>query len=96
MDHGARMGVAEVVDIGAGGVEEGRAQGIDALGSPDQGCLLAAGESGERAQRHLTGAARSPQGDRKEIHQGTLGLKPHPHGDVIPSRSDNKAGQGPR
>ena len=48
MDHGAQMGVAEVVDIGAGGVEEGGAQRVDALATPDDGRLLAAGELRER------------------------------------------------
>ena len=32
MDHGAQMRVAEIMDIGGGGIEEGRAQRIDALG----------------------------------------------------------------
>ena len=32
MDHGAHMGVAEIMDVGAGGIEERRAQRIDALG----------------------------------------------------------------
>ncbi len=70
MNHRAQMGVAEIVDVGAGGVEEGRAQRIDALAAADHGRLLAAGEFGERAQRCLDrpGAA-ARQRHRKEIHE---------------------------
>ena len=91
MNHGAQMGVAEIMDIGAGGIEEGRAQRIDALGPPDHGRLLSAGEFGKRAQRHLdrSGAAAG-QRHGEEIHQRALGLMPHRRGNVIPLRRDNE------
>jgi type II secretory ATPase GspE/PulE/Tfp pilus assembly ATPase PilB-like protein len=41
MDHRGQMGVAEVMDVGAGGIEEGRAERVDALAAPDHGRLLA-------------------------------------------------------
>jgi hypothetical protein len=97
MDHGAQVGVAEVMDIGAGGVEEGRAQRIDAFGAPDHGRLLATGEFGERAQRDLNRlgtAARQRHG--KEIHERAPGLMPHRRWNVVPPRLDNVAGKALR
>jgi hypothetical protein len=91
------MGVAEVMDIGAGGVEEGRAQRIDAFRAPDQGCLSAAGEFGERAQRDFDrpgAAARERHGE--EIHQRAFGLMPHRRWYVVPPRCSNKAGEALR
>ncbi len=44
MDHRRHMGVAEVEHVGARRVEEGRAQGVDALATADNCRLLAAGE----------------------------------------------------
>jgi hypothetical protein len=65
MDHSAYMGVAEIMHIGAGGVQKHRAQGIDPFAATDHRRLLAAGKFGERAQRDLdwTGAAAS-QGEK--------------------------------
>jgi hypothetical protein len=49
MDHRADMGVAEIMDIGAGGIEERRTQRIDALPASDDRRLFAAGEFSQRA-----------------------------------------------
>jgi tripartite-type tricarboxylate transporter receptor subunit TctC len=89
MNHRAQMGVAEVMDIGAGGVEKGRTQRIDALGAPDHGRLLAIREFSERAQRNLdrTGAA-ARQRYGEEIHQRALGLMPHRQWNIVPPRGD--------
>ena len=92
MDHGAQMGVAEVVDIGAGGVEESRGERIDALAAPDHGRLPAAAKFRKRAQRHLDrpgAAARQRHG--KEVHQRTFGLMPHRLRDIVPPRRDHEA-----
>ncbi|OIQ67516.1 hypothetical protein GALL_509020 [mine drainage metagenome] len=84
------MGVAEVMDIGAGGVEESGAQRIDALGASDHGRLSAARKLGERAQCDLDRAGAAPgEGDGEEIHQGALGLMPHLRGNVVPPRCNN-------
>ena len=44
MDHGAQMGVAEIVDIGGRGVEKGRAQRIDSLVAANYRGLFSAGK----------------------------------------------------
>jgi hypothetical protein len=95
MDDGGQVGVAVVEDVGAGGVEEGGAQGIDALAAADDRRLLAAGKFGERFQGELDrfGAAA---GDRhgEEVQQRALGLVAGFLRNVIPCRVDDEAGEG--
>jgi hypothetical protein len=92
MNHSAQMGVAEIMDIGAGGVEEGSTQRVDSFAAPDHGRPLAAQKFGERAQRDLDRpVAAAGQRHGKEIHQRTLGLMPHRRGNVVPPRSDDES-----
>src|SRR5262245_33956997 len=91
MDHGAQMGIAEIMDIGGSRIEEGGAQGINTLAAPDDGCLLAAGKFGERAKGDLDrlGAA-SRQRHREQVHERALGLVPNFRWHVLPSRRRDK------
>ena len=94
MDDGRQVGVAIVEDVGAGGVQEGRTQGVDPLGPPDDRRLLAAGELGERLERELDrlgAAARDRHGE--EIQQRPLGLVARLFRDVFPSGLDHEAGE---
>src|ERR1700692_2623047 len=94
MNHRSYMGVAEVIDIGAGGVEKGRAQRIDALGAPDHGYLFTARKFAERTKRSFDrlGTATG-QCNRKEIHERAFGLMPHRRWDVFPPRCTNVSSQ---
>ena len=84
------MGIAEIMDVGSGGVEEGGAQRVQALGASDHGHLPAAGKLSERAQRSLDRpCAATGEGDGEEIHKGSLGLMPHLRGNVVPPRRNN-------
>ena len=75
MDDGRQVRVAIVEHVGAGGIQEGGAQGVDALGPADDRRLLAAGELGERPEREFDRLGTAA-GDRhgEEIQQCTLGL----------------------
>jgi hypothetical protein len=97
MDHRADMGVAIIMDIGAGGIEEGSAQRIDTLGASDDRHLFAAGKLGERAQRDLDrrGAA-ARQRHREEIHERALRLMPHGRRNVLPASLGHIVGKALR
>jgi hypothetical protein len=88
------MGVAEIMHVGAGGIEERSIQGIDALAAADDSRRFTAGEFSQRAQRDLDrpgAAARQRHGEK--IHQGAFGLMPHGRRNVIPPRLDDKEGK---
>jgi hypothetical protein len=88
------MGIAVIMDVGAGAIEERGTQRIDTLAASNDGRLLAAGKLAKRAQRDLdrSGAA-ARQRHREEIHQGAFCLMPHGGGDILPSRPDHMAGE---
>ncbi len=88
------MGVAEIMDVGAGGIEKRGAQRIDPLAAPDHGDRLAAGEPAKRTQRDLDrrGAAAGER-DREKIDQRALGLMPHRQRDILPPRRNNVVGE---
>ena len=60
MNHRAQMGVAEIIDIGAGGIEKGRAQRIDALGASDKVACLPPENSASERSAISTGPVRQP------------------------------------
>ena len=94
MDHGRQVGVAEIEHVGAGRIQEGRAQRIDALSAADDGRLSAVGEFGERLQRQLDRAgAAARQRDREEIQQRALGFMPDRLRHVVPTGVDHEAGE---
>jgi hypothetical protein len=86
--------VSSKSSTGAGGVEEGSAQGVHALAAADDGGMLAIGKFGQRLQRdlHRAGAAA---GERhgKEVHQRLLGLVADRLGDVVAGKLDGEAGE---
>ena len=84
----AQMRVAEVMHVGAGGVEERRAQRVDALGAARSRWPACRRRTRlQRLQRDLdrVGAA-TRQRDREEIHEGALGLMPHVRRHILPPR----------
>ena len=94
MNDRRQVGVAIVEDVGAGRVQEGGGQRIDALWPPDDGRLPAAGEFTERAQRQFDRLGAAPR-DRhgKEVQQGALGFVAGLLRKVVPLRVDDEAGQ---
>ncbi len=94
MDHRREMRIAEVEDIGAGGIQERRAERIDAVVAPDDGRLRAARKFRERGQGHLdrVGTATRER-DREKVEQGTLGFAANRVGNVAPARVDDKTGE---
>src|SRR5258708_18980185 len=97
MDDGRQVGVAIVEDVGARGIEESSAQGVDPFGPADDRRLLAAGELGERFQGELDRLAAAA-GDRhgEEVQQPTPGLVAGFLRYILPFRLYDKAGQGRR
>ena len=73
MDRGRHMGIAEVEDIGAGGIEERCIERIDALAPADDRRLLAAGKRRSDASAIPTSAAAG-QRHGEEIQQRAFGL----------------------
>ena len=96
MDRRGHVGIAKVEHIGAGGVEERRAERIDALAPADQCRLLAARERGERLQQGLESlGAAAGQRRGKQIHQGAFRLVADVGRQIIPPHVHGEFGQLP-
>ena len=91
-----QVGVAIVEDVGAGGVEEGGTQRIDALAAADDRRLPAAGEFAPAIFSAIsTGSVRQPaSATAKKFSSARLASWRAGVGNVLPPRVGDEAGEG--
>jgi hypothetical protein len=87
------MGVAVIMDIGAGGIENAALSASMRSRRPTIVACLPPENSASERSAISTRPVRQPASTTEEIHQGTLGLMPHLGWNIVPPSRGDLAGK---